>query len=132
MLDKEKTDKITDPNVVGFDTDSDTANDESDTDEDVRESKTPKLDPPVDEISIVSKPEISTNSEQKIEKAVKSGVVEIKENKNVERKPAVYVEVDRSEEIQKARLKLPILAEEQQIMEIINESSVIIIAGETG
>ncbi|KRT81484.1 helicase, partial [Oryctes borbonicus] len=60
-----------------------------------------------------------------------------KNNENVEakpiiRKPAVFIEVDRSDEIQKARLKLPILAEEQQIMEVINDNSVIIVAGETG
>lgn len=48
------------------------------------------------------------------------------------RKPAVFVEVERSAKIQAARLKLPILAEEQEIMEVINENSVIIIAGETG
>lgn len=47
-------------------------------------------------------------------------------------KPAVYVHVNRSSEIQAARLKLPILAEEQGIMETINENSIIILAGETG
>lgn len=49
-----------------------------------------------------------------------------------QKKPAVFVNVNRSKHIQKARLKLPILAEEQQIMETINENSVIILAGETG
>lgn len=44
----------------------------------------------------------------------------------------IYVPVDRTTEIQKSRLKLPILAEEQEIMETINENPVIIIAGETG
>lgn len=47
-------------------------------------------------------------------------------------KPAVYVHVDRSAGIQAARLKLPILGEEQVIMETINENSIIILAGETG
>lgn len=58
-----------------------------------------------------------------------------KKNQNlhvVERKPAVFVQVNRKSTIQKARLKLPILAEEQQIMETINENSVVILAGETG
>lgn len=50
----------------------------------------------------------------------------------VEKKPSIFVEVHRTEEIQAARLKLPILTEEQQIMELINENSVVIIAGETG
>uniref|UniRef100_A0A8C0JBJ3 DEAH-box helicase 37 n=1 Tax=Chelonoidis abingdonii TaxID=106734 RepID=A0A8C0JBJ3_CHEAB len=47
-------------------------------------------------------------------------------------KPAVFIPVDRSPEIQEARLKLPILAEEQVIMEAINENPVVIICGETG
>ncbi|KAJ8951390.1 hypothetical protein NQ318_009954 [Aromia moschata] len=55
-----------------------------------------------------------------------------KTEKAAQVKPAVYVDVIRNEEIQKARLKLPILAEEQQIMELINENSVVILAGETG
>ncbi|XP_034954126.1 probable ATP-dependent RNA helicase DHX37 [Zootoca vivipara] len=46
--------------------------------------------------------------------------------------PTVFIPVDRSPEIQEARLKLPILAEEQVIMEAINENSVVIICGETG
>ncbi|KFQ67685.1 putative ATP-dependent RNA helicase DHX37, partial [Phaethon lepturus] len=47
-------------------------------------------------------------------------------------KPAVFIPVDRSPEIQEARLKLPILAEEQVIMEAISENPVVIICGETG
>ncbi|KAH0625377.1 hypothetical protein JD844_014854, partial [Phrynosoma platyrhinos] len=46
--------------------------------------------------------------------------------------PAVFIPVDRSPEIQEARLKLPILAEEQVIMEAIKENSVVVICGETG
>ncbi|XP_062814503.1 probable ATP-dependent RNA helicase DHX37 [Anolis carolinensis] len=46
--------------------------------------------------------------------------------------PAVFIPVDRTPEIQEARLKLPILAEEQVIMEAIQENSVVIICGETG
>ncbi|XP_010140557.1 PREDICTED: probable ATP-dependent RNA helicase DHX37, partial [Buceros rhinoceros silvestris] len=48
------------------------------------------------------------------------------------RKPAVFVPVERSPEIQEARLKLPILAEEQVIMEAISENPIVIICGETG
>ncbi|KAK2522757.1 hypothetical protein Q9233_010116 [Columba guinea] len=47
-------------------------------------------------------------------------------------KPAVFVPVDRSPEIQEARLKLPILAEEQVIMEAISENPIVILCGETG
>lgn len=50
----------------------------------------------------------------------------------IERRPAVYIHVDRTSEIQAARLKLPILGEEQVIMETINENNIVILAGETG
>ncbi|KAG9487606.1 probable ATP-dependent RNA helicase DHX37 isoform X2 [Eleutherodactylus coqui] len=46
--------------------------------------------------------------------------------------PAIFVPVDRSPEIQEARLKLPILAEEQVIMEAIKENPVVVLCGETG
>ncbi|XP_017045925.1 probable ATP-dependent RNA helicase kurz [Drosophila ficusphila] len=44
----------------------------------------------------------------------------------------VYVPVHRSPEVQESRLRLPILAEEQQVMETINENPIVIVAGETG
>ncbi|NXE15243.1 DHX37 helicase, partial [Lophotis ruficrista] len=47
-------------------------------------------------------------------------------------KPAVFIPVDRSPEVQEARLKLPILAEEQVIMEAISENPIVVICGETG
>lgn len=40
--------------------------------------------------------------------------------------------LQRKPEIQAARLKLPVVAEEQIIMELINENPVVIITGETG
>ncbi|XP_074141870.1 putative ATP-dependent RNA helicase DHX37 isoform X2 [Sminthopsis crassicaudata] len=46
--------------------------------------------------------------------------------------PATFVPVDRSPEIQEARLKLPILSEEQVIMEAVAENPTVIICGETG
>ncbi|XP_066466100.1 probable ATP-dependent RNA helicase DHX37 [Tiliqua scincoides] len=46
--------------------------------------------------------------------------------------PAIFIPVDRLPEIQEARLKLPILAEEQVIMEAISENLVVIVCGETG
>lgn len=52
--------------------------------------------------------------------------------KAVSSKPAVFVSVNRTPEIQEARMKLPVLAEEQAIMEAITENPVVIIAGETG
>ncbi|XP_056389776.1 probable ATP-dependent RNA helicase DHX37 isoform X2 [Hyla sarda] len=46
--------------------------------------------------------------------------------------PAIFIPLDRSPEIQEARLKLPILAEEQVIMEAIKENPVVVLCGETG
>lgn len=43
-----------------------------------------------------------------------------------------YVPVDRESEIQEARLRLPILAEEQVIMESITHNPAVVICGETG
>jgi ATP-dependent RNA helicase DHX37/DHR1 len=48
------------------------------------------------------------------------------------RKPAVFIPVNRKPEIQAARLKLPVVAEEQVIVETINENPIVIITGETG
>ncbi|XP_033692613.1 probable ATP-dependent RNA helicase DHX37 [Tursiops truncatus] len=47
-------------------------------------------------------------------------------------KPAVFVPVNRSPEMQAERLKLPILSEEQVIMEAVAEHPVVIVCGETG
>eukprot|EP00040_Diaphanoeca_grandis_P032054 m.193215 g.193215 ORF g.193215 m.193215 type:complete len:1171 (+) comp32496_c0_seq1:126-3638(+) len=45
---------------------------------------------------------------------------------------SVHVHVNRTEEVQLARLQLPILQEEHTIMETIKDNSVVIICGETG
>ncbi|XP_075852553.1 putative ATP-dependent RNA helicase DHX37 isoform X1 [Microcebus murinus] len=47
-------------------------------------------------------------------------------------KPAVFVPVNRSPEMQEERLKLPILSEEQVIMEAVAEHPIVIVCGETG
>ncbi|XP_045700728.1 probable ATP-dependent RNA helicase DHX37 isoform X2 [Phyllostomus hastatus] len=47
-------------------------------------------------------------------------------------KPAVFVPVNRSPEMQQERLKLPILSEEQVIMEAVAEHPIVIVCGETG
>ncbi|KAK8788043.1 hypothetical protein V5799_022184 [Amblyomma americanum] len=46
--------------------------------------------------------------------------------------PSVFMPVHRTEEIQNARHQLPILAEEQTIMEAIAENDVVVICGQTG
>lgn len=88
------------------------------------------------------------NSEKNLTKDVKSKTppdklqepVEKGKAKNVQQQsiaskvctPAVFVPVNRKPEIQAARSKLPIIAEEQIIVETINENPVVIITGETG
>ncbi|XP_008572511.1 PREDICTED: probable ATP-dependent RNA helicase DHX37 isoform X1 [Galeopterus variegatus] len=47
-------------------------------------------------------------------------------------KPAIFIPVNRSPEIQEERLKLPILSEEQVIMEAVAEHPIVIVCGETG
>lgn len=57
---------------------------------------------------------------------------EVKVQNKKPSQPAVFVPVDRSPEIQEARLKLPVLAEEQVIMEAVRENPCVVICGETG
>ncbi len=47
-------------------------------------------------------------------------------------KPSVFVQVSRDPEIQTARLQLPILGEEQAVMEAIKENEIVLLVGETG
>ncbi|KAG8709191.1 putative ATP-dependent RNA helicase DHR1, partial [Ceratobasidium sp. 395] len=49
-----------------------------------------------------------------------------------EPKRAPHVVINRSEEIQAARMELPILAEEQEIVEAVLLNSVVVLSGETG
>lgn len=50
----------------------------------------------------------------------------------MEKRETIFVQVDRDPKIQAARLKLPILGEEQAVVECINENAIVLIAGETG
>lgn len=73
------------------------------------------------------------NKANKNKKSKDSNKKEIKvEKKPLLEHPTVHVEVKRDPKIQVARLKLPILGEEQRIMELINENEFLIVAGETG
>ncbi|XP_053276304.1 probable ATP-dependent RNA helicase DHX37 [Pleuronectes platessa] len=72
-----------------------------------------------------AKPEENGQSEKKVSDQEKV------QNKKLSQ-PAVFIPVDRLPEIQAARLKLPVLAEEQVIMEAVKENPCIVICGETG
>ncbi|KAK0076440.1 hypothetical protein PV325_005365 [Microctonus aethiopoides] len=130
--------KFSDPNTIGFDVSSD-----SEEDDDSRHYSN-EVDNEVEEV--LHDPG-SLNSEQLVEKhaevsPIPQKIIEINEKldqssqklfvPNIDRKPAVYVTLNRKPEIQADRLKLPILAEEQSIVEAINENPVVIITGETG
>lgn len=56
---------------------------------------------------------------------------ELLPTKNVNRK-AYSVTVSRSPDIQEARLKLPVVAEEQRIMEAIHDNDIVVLCGSTG
>jgi ATP-dependent RNA helicase DHX37/DHR1 len=56
---------------------------------------------------------------------------ELLPTKNVDRK-AYSVTVSRSADIQEARLKLPVVAEEQRIMEAIHDNDIVVLCGSTG
>ncbi|XP_068623266.1 probable ATP-dependent RNA helicase kurz [Battus philenor] len=69
----------------------------------------------------------------KIAKKTKSKVKREKDAKiSVLDHPTAHINVKRDPKIQVARLKLPILGEEQRIMELVNENEFLIVAGETG
>lgn len=129
--------KTTDPNIVGFDSSSsDSGDSEEETPEDegtkdvqVKQEEFESQNENVDDVEVTI---VEENREvQPIEiKDDSDKVIKKKKSKILpSEKPAVYVHVMRNDGIQKARLKLPILSEEQQIMETINENSIILLAG---
>ena len=74
-------------------------------------------------------------NEVKVEKSVQSNHETVAKNvapTKSESEPAIFKEVKRDPEIQAARLQLPILAEEQAVMEAIHDNDVVILCGETG
>lgn len=57
--------------------------------------------------------------------------MELQPTKNTDRK-AFSVTVTRTPEIQEARLKLPVVSEEQKLMEAIHDNNIVVICGATG
>ncbi|XP_028820912.1 probable ATP-dependent RNA helicase DHX37, partial [Denticeps clupeoides] len=70
--------------------------------------------------------------EEKEEEKEKEGKTEKPSCSKEACQPAVFVPVDRLAEIQEARLKLPVLAEEHVIMEAVRENPCVVLCGETG
>lgn len=88
--------------------------------EDESETKTPHEENKVSDVLVQGK---DTNSEKTAENEL---------GKKTSERKVINVPVTRDQAIQNARLKLPILGEEQVVMEAINENPVVIICGETG
>lgn len=136
-----------DPNVVGLEQSSDDESISSDEAEEVANGETGEVVKSVNEeeevvgndIEIIDNDNLSKNEDNKAKKKEKNAPVDVKPVINIEEKkkallehPTVHVDVKRDPKIQVARLKLPILGEEQRIMELINENEFLIVAGETG
>lgn len=139
-----------DPNILGLDESSgeDLSSDSEDIDDDpeVVENniKVIENDPVVESADIQTEADIVTITDDIGSKVQKNDDLKMdtektpnetpvkKETKTLLEHPTQHVEVKRDPKIQVARLKLPILGEEQRIMELINENEFLIVAGETG
>lgn len=99
------------------------------TDEDKEPQK--NINDPVIEISNEKGTKVARNQKKQSKEEMPLPVKE-EVKKPVLEHPTIVVEVKRNPKIQVARLKLPILGEEQRIMELINENQFLIVAGETG
>ncbi|XP_076756292.1 putative ATP-dependent RNA helicase kurz [Xylocopa sonorina] len=147
LEEQKKQEAASDPNVIGFDEPSDDESEfdaeenEEEDEKDVAESRS------VEEIEETKENEHTSNKEtntakddggksavdkEKEPSAVATVQEPLKPQQPIEKKPAVFVTLHRKAEIQAARLKLPVVAEEQVIVETINENPVVIITGETG
>ncbi|XP_076653384.1 putative ATP-dependent RNA helicase kurz [Halictus rubicundus] len=142
LADEKKEEAVSDPNVVGFDESSDSessnADEESEQEENTLETQdqTEVAEDDAKE-NTVEEEKPGNNAPEPNQKETETPDVSPskdlqKPQKPVEKKPAVFVMLQRKPEIQAARLKLPVVAEEQVIVEAINENSVVIITGETG
>ncbi|KAH8343422.1 hypothetical protein KR059_010563 [Drosophila kikkawai] len=114
------------PNVVSLEEDEDDDDDDDDSsssDEDEAPPVPASVPAPIP-APVAAPPKVEAKSQGKKTKAAPSTSACTHQT--------VYVPVHRSSEVQEARLRLPILAEEQEVMETINENPIVIVAGETG
>lgn len=120
------------PNVVGLEAEDEDSTDETDNEDEEEEEEKQKQQMEIQE-SKEKLEEIVTSSIEIPKIPAKRETVKAEEPKFLApARATVYVPVMRDPEIQAARLKLPILGEEQHVMEVINENNIIIVAGETG
>ena len=119
--------KYGDGNVLGIDDESESSSDDMEEDEEAEE----------EDDKSESEPEIDCKGPVQKSDAEQEPVVKPKEEPKAavsatSFRTTVHVPVTRTPEIQATREKLPIVAEEQVIMEAINENPVVILEGETG
>ncbi|KAL7885142.1 hypothetical protein AOLI_G00079120 [Acnodon oligacanthus] len=107
---------------------SDSSEEEEDeTGEEVSEKAKPSDDVAQQENEKPKAVEVKEEKKMENEKESKTAV-----KKKEDCQPAVFIPVDRLPEMQEARLKLPVLAEEQVIMEAVRENECVVVCGETG
>lgn len=142
ILKKQKLqDAVSDPNIIGFDepsnseSESNSEDNEGKEEKDAAETSEENENIPKKEDNIVEN-NITKSTVEEQEKPIENQTTISKEllkpQQPIERTPATFVILERKPEIQAARLKLPVVAEEQAIIETINENPVVIITGETG
>ncbi|XP_061586057.1 probable ATP-dependent RNA helicase DHX37 [Cololabis saira] len=115
---EEKAEESSDPN---------TSSSEEEEDDNTETNEPTETKPPCQDT------ESTTNEKEALEEQKQKGMTdqELIQNKK-QSEPTVFIPVFRSPKIQEARLKLPVLAEEQVIMEAVRENPCIVICGETG
>ncbi|CAG0889759.1 unnamed protein product [Cyprideis torosa] len=128
-----------DPSVVGLEIEPPTSS-ESEHSED--EGDQPKDSAPTDDGKQLESTSPTPTNESAVEdsktespgqpKATEEDSNRANKTAPIDNIPTMFIPVHRSDEIQAARLKLPILMEEQAIMEAIRYNNVVILCGETG
>ncbi|KAM6943725.1 putative ATP-dependent RNA helicase DHX37 isoform 1-T1 [Lycodopsis pacificus] len=109
--------------------DLDTSSDEEKEDEEVNEA-TEVTTPPCQEMG--DKQEVKEEQPKMEQDGQNEKTLDQEKDTKTPLQPTIFIPVDRSAEIQEARLKLPVLAEEQVIMEAVRENPCVVICGETG
>lgn len=133
---RRKTEKETDDEVVNDSPDTSDISLSSD-DEEKKETDVPDIidAKPEDKKEEASKERNENDGSNDVDKEQST----VKKNQNPQPKlpalpmfPTVYVPLERDQEIQSHRLRLPILGEEQAIMEAIQHNHTVVLCGETG
>ncbi|XP_017883450.1 probable ATP-dependent RNA helicase kurz [Ceratina calcarata] len=122
LEDQRQHEATSDPCVLGFDESS-----ESETESDAGIEKSD-----LEDRKMIEEVEEAKSITEGIVEEKKPTAANAVEKATIEKSPAVFVTLQRKPEIQANRLKLPVVAEEQAIVEAINENPVVIITGETG